>query len=238
MISIITATYNSSAQIEPLIDSLNKQTDQDFEWVVVDGASKDDTVEKVKSLCQFDPVIICEPDQGIYDAFNKGIQRAKGEYYICIGSDDYFYADAVELFNSKIANKQCDVYSFDVDYGQVRVQKSNKPLWLVLYRKYTSAHSVATIFRKSLHDQYGYYSLNYSIGADLEFILKIFQSKNTTLDYTSHPVGYFNPAGVSSTAIKASLDEVYDIAKSLGFNPILQKLVCTYRLIKFKLKGA
>lgn len=231
MISIITATYNSAETISSLVESLNKQTDQQFEWVVVDGASDDNTVDLINKNANFRPLIISEPDNGIYDAINKGIQAASSDYYICVGGDDVFYPDAIETINKGLASKH-DVYTYAVYYGEKLVQKSNKPLWLVLYRKYTAAHSLATVFRKALHEQYGYYSTQYRIASDLEFMLKVFPARNNAILYADKALGCFSTEGVSSIQIKLSLDEAYIITTSLGYNRLLQRLVYWYRLLK------
>lgn len=78
-ISIITATYNSEKTLLDTLLSLEKQTHSDIEYIVVDGASKDNTIELIKSKCTRVSTIICEPDNGIYDALNKGIQAASGD---------------------------------------------------------------------------------------------------------------------------------------------------------------
>ncbi|MCW7226247.1 glycosyltransferase [Escherichia coli] len=80
-ISIITATYNSEKTLLDTLLSLEKQTHPDIEYIVVDGASKDNTIKLIKSNCKKSFKIICEPDMGIYDALNKGIQAAWGCYW-------------------------------------------------------------------------------------------------------------------------------------------------------------
>lgn len=78
-ISIITATYNSEKTLFDTLLSLEKQTHPDIEYIVVDGASKDNTIKLIKSNSTKVSKIICEPDKGIYDALNKGIQTASGD---------------------------------------------------------------------------------------------------------------------------------------------------------------
>ncbi|TXH54102.1 MAG: glycosyltransferase, partial [Bacteroidia bacterium] len=94
-ISIITAVYNGADCIHPLIESLRQQTDQNFEWVVVDGLSTDNTLDILKQINDLNIKIISEADFGIYDAFNKGIKACNGEFYLVAGADDVFYPNAI-----------------------------------------------------------------------------------------------------------------------------------------------
>lgn len=235
MISVITATFNSSATITPLIESLNEQSDTEFEWIIVDGASTDHTVELITEKCLFKPRIISQPDEGIYDAINKGIRAATSDYYVCIGSDDYFYKNAMETMNKDISSGNFDVYSYAVKFGGRIKRKSNMPIWLVLHRHFSPAHSVATVFSKALHREYGYYSLDYKIGSDLEFMLRIFSEPKTRLHYNDIAVGFFNPTGISSVALDLALDEIMTITRNLGFNPYVQRLANFYRRISHSL---
>ena len=84
-ISVITVTFNAAALLPGLMDSLRTQTDRDFEWVVVDGASTDGTVALLNSSGDILSHWISEPDFGIYDAMNKALQMARGEYYLVMG---------------------------------------------------------------------------------------------------------------------------------------------------------
>lgn len=90
MVSIIIATYNSEKTLRRALDSVLNQSYQDWECIVVDGASKDNTIGIVKEYVKKDSRFryISEPDHGIYDAFNKGWKMAKGEWVMYLGSDD------------------------------------------------------------------------------------------------------------------------------------------------------
>lgn len=94
-ITVITATYNASKVLPGLIDSLRSQTDQDFEWIVVDGASTDGTVELVEAAGDVVTRWVSEPDFGIYHALNKALGLATGEYYLVLGADDRLRTEGV-----------------------------------------------------------------------------------------------------------------------------------------------
>src|SRR5699024_1576503 len=90
-LSIITATFNAVEYLPTLIESLRKQQDKDFEWVVADGASTDGTLELLESIDDLNIQITSREDFGIYDALNRGIKACSGEFYLVMGADDVLY---------------------------------------------------------------------------------------------------------------------------------------------------
>ena len=98
MVSIIIATYNSGKTLRRALDSVLNQSYQDWECIVVDGASKDNTIEIVKEYVSKDSRFryMSEPDHGIYDAFNKGWKMAKGEWVMYLGSDDEYTKEGIK----------------------------------------------------------------------------------------------------------------------------------------------
>ena len=109
-ISIITATYNSEKTLLDTLLSVEKQTHPDIEYIVVDGASKDNTIKLIKSNCTKVSKIICEPDRGIYDALNKGIQAASGDVIGFLHSDDLLAdKDVLKRLNNTIGNSTPDI---------------------------------------------------------------------------------------------------------------------------------
>ena len=92
-ISIITVCYNSGKTIEDTFKSVKSQTYQDIEYIVVDGGSKDETIEIIKKYEKIISSWISESDKGLYDAINKGIEKASGDFIGILNSDDIFYSD-------------------------------------------------------------------------------------------------------------------------------------------------
>ena len=91
IISIVTITYNNISGFKQTAESIIKQSEQSFEWIVIDGGSSDGTVEYLKSLSRQPDYWVSERDRGIYDALNKGISRATGQYVCCMNAGDCFY---------------------------------------------------------------------------------------------------------------------------------------------------
>ncbi|GAM69549.1 colanic acid biosynthesis glycosyl transferase wcaE [Vibrio sp. JCM 19236] len=116
-VSIITATYNSSATIKDTIKSLESQTYQDIEYIIVDGASSDNTLDIVREHCSRVTHIISEPDKGIYDALNKGIGVATGDVIGFLHSDDVFaYPLVVEDIVRTFESSKSDAVYADLEY--------------------------------------------------------------------------------------------------------------------------
>ena len=119
MVSIIIATYNSEKTLRRALDSVLNQSYQDWECIVVDGASKDNTIGIVKEYVKKDSRFryISEPDHGIYDAFNKGWKMAKGEWVMYLGSDDRLTQNGfTEVFED-------DYPDYDIISGDVFIEK-------------------------------------------------------------------------------------------------------------------
>ncbi|MEF1339438.1 glycosyltransferase, partial [Vibrio rotiferianus] len=118
-VSIITVCYNSAATIEDTIKSVISQTYQDIEYIIVDGGSTDETNQIISSYSDFVDVHISEPDEGLYDAMNKGIQLANGDVVGILNSDDFFCSEqsVAELMSGFVSENIDGVYS-DLVYVQ------------------------------------------------------------------------------------------------------------------------
>ena len=95
-ITIITVTYNAASVLQRTLDSVKKQTWQQIEHLIIDGASKDDTIsiaEVYQAQCPYEVVIQSEPDKGLYDAMNKGLRKATGDYLVFLNAGDTLHAD-------------------------------------------------------------------------------------------------------------------------------------------------
>ena len=130
MVSIIIATYNSEKTLKRALDSVLNQSFQDWECIVVDGASIDNTIEIVKEYVKKDSRFryISEPDHGIYDAFNKGWKMAKGEWVMYLGSDDEYTKEGIKALmnNSDGADVVYgDTYFREFNNDKIRFQQSS-----------------------------------------------------------------------------------------------------------------
>jgi hypothetical protein len=230
-ISVVTATRNAVAFLPTLISSLRSQTDKDFEWVVADGASSDGTLELLRSVDDLDIVVTSQPDCGIYDALNRAIETSRGMYYIVAGADDSFSSEAIAQFRKAIGKSQADVVtaSYMYDAHLVRVKKG--PYWIFGQSSFIAGHSVATAFRKALHQKFGAYSNKYPIAGDQLFVLSACLG-GASLYESDFVAGNMGVSGVSSMDRIGGATEVFNIQLRLGSSLLIQYLLLTARIIR------
>lgn len=203
-LSIITVNLNNKDGLQKTIDSVISQTFKDFEWIVIDGGSTDGSKELIEQYSQFINYWVSEPDKGIYNAMNKGIRVAKGEYLqflnsgdILIGKDvlkDFFRIskDKDVLFGNTITNK---------DGVQRRINYHNDCLSCYTLVKGTINHQSAFI-KKALFEKYGLYDETLKIVSDWKFFFKVVIVHHCTVEHINKDIVLFDMSGVSSTNSK------------------------------------
>ena len=181
MISIITVCFNSANTIESTICSIVEQDYPHVEHIIVDGGSTDGTREIVASSSSVSE-FISEPDQGIYDAMNKGIAMASGEIIGILNADDFYTSDDVLSMVAKVFENPCvDACYADLVYVRqdnpdevVRYWKSRSYKLGLFRRGWMPAHP--TFFcRKSVYERFGKFDLNYKIAADVELLFRFLE---------------------------------------------------------------
>lgn len=191
-ISIITVCYNAENEIEKTIESVIKQTFNDFEYIIIDGSSTDSTLNIVNSYKSYIQQIISEPDKGIYDAMNKGVKMANGEWVIMMNAGDQFASNTVldEIFSSYIPD------SIDFIYSDVLVK--NRNLWNICPMDFDNGglNHQCVIYRKKLHQSIGYYIVTPKlIISDYLFFLQV---PRESVMKTSHIIAKYEGGGASS----------------------------------------
>jgi glycosyltransferase involved in cell wall biosynthesis len=237
-ISIITATYNASENISQLIKSLQAQTDSEFEWVIADGESNDDTLSIINNAPDLNIKLDSKKDCGIYDALNRGIELSSGSYYLVLGADDFLYPDAIENFRKNLTthdNKAYDLVSASIMANDKIIRPMSGLGWLYGLGGETSGHSVGLLIKKELHVKYGLYSKKYPICADQKFVLSAIKHgvRINRLNFIS---GIYGTTGFSSEDMLGSLTEGFRVKVDVGYNLFNQYLLLTCRLIKNILK--
>lgn len=234
-ISIITATFNAGHVLPSLIASLKEQTDRDFEWIVADGGSTDNTLSLLDDAKQslFHVVVDSRPDFGIYDALNRAIRIAKGDYYLVAGADDLFFSDAVANYKSA-----CQEYSTDFVTARIATDKGlaqvRSPSWTWLYAQFAhvSGHAIGLAIRRNLHQTHGFYSRYFPIAADQLFILKAIR-RGATIKKVDFIAGYFERStGTSGADVLGTLLESYRVQVQCGESLLVQTIILVFRLLK------
>lgn len=230
-ISLITATYNAAEHLPGLIDSVRQQSDRNFEWIVIDGASQDGTVDLIEAARDVITDYVSEPDFGIFHALNKGIQRATGDYYLVVGADDRLDPQAIAHYKQSAASSQADLISAYI-YSEKKeiIKPTGGAVWHHGVQAFTTAQSVGTLIKRNLHERYGYYSHYYPTAADAAFILKVQQGGGKTA-IAEFIAGQYNTKGLSHRYKANLLCEIFLIQKEF-FPKTIQLLLLIYRLIK------
>lgn len=211
-ISIITVCYNSAATLEETIQSVATQTYKNIEYIVIDGNSKDDTVNIIKKHKAVITKWISEPDKGLYDAMNKGIAMATGDVVGVLHSDDFYHStDAISIIANSFlkSNIQC-VFA---DLLFVHPNNINK-----VVRKFSSKNFKPTGFRfgnmpahptfftyKTNFDRLGYYKTNYKICADYELLLRFLLVNKISYKYIPVNLLTMRTGGISTNSIKSKV---------------------------------
>lgn len=217
-ISIITVCFNSSKTIPDTIESVLKQTYTDIEYILVDGNSRDNTMEIIKKYeADFfnkgmNYRYISEKDNGIYDAINKGIKMATGDIIGILNSDDYYYdnnviCDIVKKFDNK---------SIDCVYGNIIYVDPNKNNKIsrrwesedfkkgLFEKSWTPAHPTFYC-KKELYENYGFYRTDFKIAADVELMYRFLEKHCLKSLYIERYMVIMRQGGVSNSGIMSTI---------------------------------
>ena len=208
--SIITISFNSCRTIERTLKSVLSQTYADFEYIIIDGSSKDSTVDIIKkyeSLFNGRMKWVSEPDKGIYDAMNKGIKMAQGEIIGIVNSDDWLEPNALQIVNdafNKNKNSKDSLYigwmNFHYDENNSQVLKTSHDKLMKKAKVYQMAgiNHPATFVPKSIYEKIGIFDDRMKISADADFILRCYFA-NLNFYYINKVITNMDGNGVSNT---------------------------------------
>ena len=199
--SIITVCYNNREGLRDTAESVKKQTFKDYEFIVIDGGSTDGSAELLKEYASIITYGVSEKDDGIYNAMNKGIAKACGEYCLFLNSGDWLATDKVL---ERVFNKEFD--DADFLYGDiVKVNGRKKrviryPDKLTLYDFYKVAaviHHQATFIKRSLFGKFGYYLENTYMNADWMFFFDAIVMGKASTKHLDMVISVFDGTGTS-----------------------------------------
>ena len=213
-ISVITVCFNAEQYIEQTIQSVIGQKGCEFEYIIIDGASMDKTKQIIQRYETQVTHWVSEPDQGIADAMNKGVNLAAGEYLLFLHADDYLVNETVLAKAIGRIQVDADIHAFDVLFKtkDKEVLKSTKSFGIRTYFKTPVMHQGA-FCKKTLFEQLGGFNTSFKIAMDYDFFYKAFQHKATMLIYTDLTVSVMRDTGVSSRQDWTSLKQRFSEEK-------------------------
>lgn len=239
-ISILTVTRNTATVLSGLVESLRAQTDQGFEWVVVDGASTDATTTMLAEAGDVVDKWISEPDFGIYHAMNKALDLASGEYYLVCGADDRLSPTAIANYREAIHKTSADVISASAETAVGIRRPGLGQSWRYGHAAFVSYHSVGTLIRRSLHERFGYYSCRFPIAADQYFLKQVCMAPTVKFVTADFVAGHYSLEGMSGSDIPGTMSEFFRIQleteRYVGLQVILHalRMLCHFgRLVAY-----
>jgi glycosyltransferase involved in cell wall biosynthesis len=225
LISIITPTFNSASSIQNTVKSIIAQTYKDFEHIIIDNKSNDNTLDLIRNMYRMEGLedrikIISEKDRGISDAFNKGITNSSGEIIGILNSDDVFYDDSIlsliiehlSLPGKLIAHG--NIYFEDLVFGSnIRFPLKNKILRVVF-------NHPGMFIKKEVYKRVGLYNTEMQYAMDFDFFLRLQKEYGNTEEissYIKHPLVTMNAGGATwQNEIKA----LKEVRQSLSRNSL------------------
>ena len=223
-VSIITVSYNSESFIRRAIDSVNRQDYANIEHLFIDGASTDDTLRIIQSTSTLKNQIMSEPDEGIYDAMNKGLNRATGDIVCFLNSDDFYSNDnVISCIVENFSKNKCQVITSNIHF----VDESNK-----LTRFYKSfgfkksmfsfgfmpAHP-GTFLTKALVSELPKFSTDLKIASDFEYLIRLYKHVQKTDIYElDETTVIMQDGGVSTKNFKSNWVITKEMHKVLSRN--------------------
>lgn len=195
-LSIITINYNDAVGLEKTIQSVISQSFKDFEYLVIDGGSDDGSLNIIEKNRLSIDYCVSESDTGIYNAMNKGIRKANGEYLLFLNGGDFLNGcTALEDF----INHDC--FQGDIVYGDYKYEEGGKvfPDYLTpLFFVRTSLPHQSTFFKREVFNIMGLYDERYKIVSDRDFYIKCFLSNQFVFKHVPYSLSVFDLSGVSN----------------------------------------
>lgn len=235
-VSIIIATFNAAKTLSVALESVHNQTYKDYECLIVDGNSRDDTIRIARDYSEQDIRFryISEPDKGIFDAFNKGWKMAQGEWVMYLGADDYYFPDGVEKLMA-IATDEVDIVYGDCElrFNRTRKIRGNSSMEAIGYKLPACHQSMA--MKRSLFETLGGFDLNYKVYGDLDIIQRGYII-DAHFAVTNDVISSFYVGGVSADNL-AALSELYSIMKKnkIVKHPRIKIVQLAFHAIIFKI---
>ncbi len=241
LISVITVSFNAADTITDTIESVLSQSHDNIEYIVVDGASTDETKGIIESYSDDDVTWVSGPDDGIYDAMNKGISMATGAVVGFLNADDVFASnDVLSRVACAMESTSCQACYGDV----VFVKNDLKTVTRYYSSKGFSPKKLAygwmpahpsLYLRRELFEQYGKFKTNYLIAADYELVVRLFAVHRINYRYISHVLVKMRVGGVSTKSLRNRLILNREIVRGCNENGIKTNLFKVLMKFPFKI---
>ena len=224
-VSIITVCYNSAKTIEDTLKSVQSQSYPDIEYIVIDGGSKDCTNDIVLKHKDIVSVHISEPDNGLYDAMNKGIELATGDIIGVLNSDDIFTDKYVVQKLADSIGYHDGIYGdvgfyAEYDFSDKKRHYSSKGFTKEKFSRGIMPAHPSFYVRKDCYEKAGLYRTDFKIASDFDMVLRIFSLPNTSFTYLGEEIVKMRLGGVSTSGLMSNYILNKEILKSCKIHGI------------------
>jgi len=240
-ISIITVCYNAEKTIEETILSVLEQNMDNFEYIIIDGQSTDNTMSIIKKYSKNIDLIVSEKDNGIYDAINKGIKKSNGDIIGILNADDIFYSKNVlsDILYKFIINPKLDSIIADVKFVNSKGQ---------LHRTYSAINWTPkklqwgmmpphpTFYcKRELFDKFGYYRNDFKIAADYELLIRFYFVNKISFEYIPATLVQMRLGGISTANFFSNIKINKEVLYACRLNNLNSNLFKIYTKYLFKI---
>jgi glycosyltransferase involved in cell wall biosynthesis len=239
LISIVTVCFNSEKTIKKTIESVLNQEYHFFEYIIVDGDSSDTTLQIINGFKEDKRIsVISEPDNGIYDAINKGIKNAKGEIIAILNSDDFYTNKSVLSKIISGFSKEIDLVYSDICFinqkGKISRYFSSKYFNKYFFYFGMMPPHPSIFVRRKIYEKLDLYKTDYQIAADFDFFLRVFLFSDYSTKYLPMLSVIMNEGGASNGTINGRITLNKEIFKSFKENNLKSNYIFIY--LKYLIK--
>lgn len=230
-LSIITINYNNCPGLQKTIDSVVSQTFRHFEWIVIDGGSTDGSRSLIEQYREYFSYWVSESDRGIYNAMNKAIVRATGDYCLFLNSGDALYNEntLADVFQEDLTEDVVYGFFYKVTKeGSIILEDNSSSVTLGTFLYGTINHSGCSFIKRSLFDKYGLYDESLKIVSDWKFFLIAIGLGQATIKHIRIPISFFDMSGIGSVNIDLCRYEREQVIHSV----IPQRILQDYELMQ------
>jgi glycosyltransferase involved in cell wall biosynthesis len=230
-VSIVTVSYNSRQTIEKTIKSIEQQTYDNIEYIVIDGGSNDGTLSVIRDHHKVIDKWVTEEDDGIYDAMNKGIKMSSGNIIGILNSDDWYEKDTISTIVSNFGSSvslihgAMKIWSKDGNVKGIYGKKNDLPA------SFTSPFNHPTCFvSRQVYQDIGLFDTRYSTAADYDFLLRVLRSKYKT-QYIDQVLTNFRQGGVTSKQ-HVPVSQLWQILRRNNYSLDVVVIALGFRLVR------
>lgn len=240
-VSIITATYNADAFLADCIESIIDQTYPCIELIIIDGGSTDATLNIIEHYRKYINFFISEPDRGIYDAWNKGLAAATGDWIAFVGADDILLPNAIAIYIDHIrqhSDKNIEFISSKIQLVKTDltvIDEVGVPWVWETFKIRMATYHLGCFHSRSLFETYGNFDINYKISGDYELLLRAKEKLRTS--YIDQVTAQMRVGGVSNKFLYKAIEETYQAKVKNGLLSLTRgRIMILIDKIRTKLK--